>query len=337
MAMSNDRAAQSGEDRLIARYFAPLAKHPGAFGLADDAAALAPPAGCDLVLKADGIVAGVHFFPDDPPDTVAKKALRANLSDLAAKGATPLGFLLTLALPREIGDAWLAPFARGLGADAEAFGCPLLGGDTDSTTGPIMISIAALGAVPQGKMLRRAGASAGDRVVVTGTIGDAALGLLLRNDMAAAERWSLGREASNNLQQRYLVPQPRLAIAEILRAHASAAMDVSDGLAGDLAKLCRASAVNADIEVARVPLSAGARAALAKEPALIETIITGGDDYEVLACVPADKIETLRQQASAAGVPISEIGVVAAGEGGARFLGSDGEPLAFSRKSFSHF
>ena len=200
-----------------------------------------------------------------------------------------------------------------------------------------MISIAALGAVPQGKMLRRAGASAGDRVVVTGTIGDAALGLLLRNDMAAAERWSLGREASNNLQQRYLVPQPRLAIAEILRAHASAAMDVSDGLAGDLAKLCRASAVNADIEVARVPLSAGARAALAKEPALIETIITGGDDYEVLACVPADKIETLRQQASAAGVPISEIGVVAAGEGGARFLGSDGEPLAFSRKSFSHF
>ena len=269
MAMSNDRAAQSGEDRLIARYFAPLAKHPGAFGLADDAAALAPPAGCDLVLKADGIVAGVHFFPDDPPDTVAKKALRANLSDLAAKGATPLGFLLTLALPREIGDA--------------------------------------------------------------------ALGLLLRNDMAAAERWSLGREASNNLQQRYLVPQPRLAIAEILRAHASAAMDVSDGLAGDLAKLCRASAVNADIEVARVPLSAGARAALAKEPALIETIITGGDDYEVLACVPADKIETLRQQASAAGVPISEIGVVAAGEGGARFLGSDGEPLAFSRKSFSHF
>jgi thiamine-monophosphate kinase len=173
--------------------------------------------------------------------------------------------------------------------------------------------------------------------VVTGTIGDAALGLLLRRDMAATERWGLAREASNSLQQRYLVPEPRLAIAEILRAHASAAMDVSDGLAGDLAKLCRASAVNAEIEVARVPLSAGARAALAKEPALIETIITGGDDYEVLACVPADKIQALRQQASAAGVPISEIGVVAAGEGGARFLGMDGEPLVFARTSFSHF
>jgi thiamine-monophosphate kinase len=337
MTMSNDRVAQSGEERLIARYFAPLAKHPGAFGLADDAAALAPPAGCDLVLKTDGIVGGVHFFADDPPDTVAKKALRVNLSDLAAKGATPLGFLLTLILPPDIGDAWLAPFARGLGADAEAFGCPLLGGDTDSTTGPITISIAALGAVPHGKMLRRAGAGAGDRVVVTGTIGDAALGLLLRRDMAVAERWGLAREASNSLQQRYLVPQPRLAIAEILRAHASAAMDLSDGLAGDLAKLCRVSAVSAEIKVARVPLSTGARAALAKEPALIETIITGGDDYEVLACVPADKVEALGQQALAAGVPISEIGVVAAGEGGARFLGMDGEPLVFARTSFSHF
>jgi len=337
MTMSNDRAAQSGEERLIARYFAPLAKHPGAFGLADDAAALAPPAGCDLVLKTDGIVAGVHFFADDPPDTVAKKALRTNLSDLAAKGATPLGFLLTLMLPRDIGDAWLAPFACGLGADADAFACPLLGGDTDSTAGPITISIAALGTVPKGKMLRRAGARAGDRVVVTGTIGDAALGLLLRRDMAAAERWGLAREASNDLHQRYLVPQPRLAIAESLRAHASAAMDLSDGLAGDLVKLCRASAVNAEIQVARVPLSTGARAALAEEPALIETILTGGDDYEVLACVPADKIEALRRQASAAGVPISEIGVVAAGEGGARFLGMDGKPLVFARTSFSHF
>src|SRR5262250_463908 len=252
--MSTDSTAQSGEERLIARYFAPLAKHPAALGLTDDAAAITPPAGCDLVLKTDGIVAGVHFFPDDPPDTVAKKALRTNLSDLAAKGAKPLGFLLTLALPEGVGDAWLAPFARGLGADAEAFGCPLLGGDTDRTGGPITISIAALGAVPQGKMLRRTGAQAGDRVVVTGTIGDAALGLLLRRGISAAERWRLTSEERNSLEGRYLVPQPRSAIAEILRAHASAATDVSDGLAGDLGKLCRASGVAAEIAVARVPL-----------------------------------------------------------------------------------
>jgi thiamine-monophosphate kinase len=335
--MSADSAAQSGEERLIARYFKPLAKHPGAFGLADDAAAIAPPAGCDLVFKTDGIIGGVHFFPTDPPDTVARKALRVNLSDLAAKGARPLGFLLTLALPRDIDDAWLAPFARGLAADAEAFGCPLLGGDTDRTTGPVTISIAAFGTVPHGKMLRRAGAKAGDRVVVTGTIGDAALGLQLRRDASVARRWELDRGARDWLESRYLVPEPRNAIAEILRTHASAAMDVSDGLAGDLAKLCRASAVDAEIAVLRVPLSDGARAALAKEPALTETILTGGDDYEVVACVPADKVDALRQQASVAGVVVTDIGAVVKGQGKPHFLAADGRPLAFAQAAFSHF
>jgi thiamine-monophosphate kinase len=331
------QTAESGEDRLIASYFKPLATHPGAFGLTDDAAVIAPPAGCDLVLKTDGIIAGVHFFPDDPPDTVAKKALRVNLSDLAAKGARPLGFLLTLALPKEIGDAWLAPFACGLGADVELFGCPLFGGDTDRTPGPITISIAVFGAVPHGTMVRRAGAAPGDRVVVTGTVGDAALGLKLRRDPALGQRWGLARNQEDHLKDRYLVPQPRNAIAEVLRAHASAAMDVSDGLAGDLVKLCRASGVAAEIECADVPLSEAARAAMATDPALIETIITGGDDYEVLACVPTGKVEALRRQASAAGVAITEIGKVVAGQGEARFLGADGKPLALARPSFSHF
>jgi thiamine-monophosphate kinase len=335
--MSKQHEAESGEDRLIARYFKPLAKHPGAFGLTDDAAAIAPPPGCDLVLKTDGIVAGVHFFPDDPPDSVGKKALRVNLSDLAAKGARPLGFLLTLALPEVIGDAWLAPFARGLGSDAELFACPLFGGDTDRTGGPITISIAVFGAVPHGKMVRRAGAKPGDRVVVTGTIGDAALALRLRCDPSAAERWRLTHDQEDHLRSRYLVPQPRIALAEALRAHASAAMDVSDGLAGDLAKLCRVSGVTTEIEVARLPLSDAARAALAREPALIETIITGGDDYEVLACVRAEAVEPLRREASAKDVAVTEIGTVTAGQGQARFLGADSEPLALARPSFSHF
>jgi thiamine-monophosphate kinase len=334
--MSEKEAAQSGEDRLIARYFKPLAQHPGAFALADDAAAIAPPRGCDLVLKTDGIVGGVHFFPDDPPDAVGKKALRVNLSDLAAKGAEPLGFLLTLALPPEIGDAWLAPFARGLGADADLFGCPLFGGDTVRTGGPVTISIAVFGAVPHGKMVRRAGARSGDRVLVTGTIGDAALGLLLRRDGSAAARWGLGRDRQDHLTSRFLVPQPRTAIALALRAHASAAMDVSDGLAGDLAKLCGVSGVAAEVELARLPLSDAARAALAKEPALIETIVTGGDDYEVLACVPAQKVEALRREASAAGVALTEIGTVGAGEG-ARLLDAKGKALTLAHASFSHF
>jgi len=334
--MSKPDQTQSAEERLIARYFKPLATHPGAFGLTDDAAAIAPPAGCDLVLKTDGVIAGVHFFPDDPPDAVAKKVLRMNLSDLAAKGARPLGFLLALALPAGAGEAWLAPFARGLAEDAELFGCPLLGGDTDHTPGPLSVSVAAFGTVPHGKMVRRAGARPGDRIVVTGTIGDAALGLLLRRDGAAAARWSLTRAQEDHLAARYLLPQPRNAIAQLIARDASAAMDVSDGLAGDLGKLCRASGVAAEIDCARVPLSDAARAALKREPALIATIVTGGDDYEILACVSAGKVAALARDAAAAGVAVTEIGTIAAGAG-VRLIGADGQPLALAQSSYSHF
>ena len=327
----------SGEERLIARYFRPLAKHPAALGLFDDAAALEPPAGCDLVLKTDGLIGGVHFFPDDPADAVARKALRVNLSDLAAKGARPLGFLLALALPREIGPVWLEAFSLGLGEDAELFECPLLGGDTDCTPGPITISIAAVGAVPHGKMVRRSGARPGDRVVVTGAIGDAALGLLLRRDPIVADRWGLDRAQQDYLKSRYLVPQPRNAIIEALGKYATAAMDVSDGLAGDLAKLCRASGVTADILVERVPLSDAARAASNREAALMETILTGGDDYEVLATLPADAVDAFCRAAQAANTKITEIGTVAAGEGTARFNDGRGKELSFARPSFSHF
>jgi thiamine-monophosphate kinase len=337
VAMSKKQPEVSGEDRLIARHFAPLAKHPGAFGLIDDAAVIAPPAGCDLVLKTDGIIGGVHFFADDPAAAVAKKALRVNLSDLAGKGARPLGFLLTLALPKGIGDAWLAAFARGLKVDADTYGCPLFGGDTDRTPGPITISVAVFGAVPRGRMVRRAGARPGDRVLVTGTIGDAALGLLLRREAANAKHWGLDRRGQKHLTGRYLVPEPRLAVAAAVRAYASAAMDISDGLAGDLAKLCRASGVTAEISASRVPLSAAARAALARSPALIETIITGGDDYEVLATVPARKVAAFCKAAAKAGVAATEIGMIAAGRGAPRFFGPDGTPLVFAYPSYSHF
>src|SRR6202050_1626729 len=182
---------ESAEDRLIARYFRPLARHPGAFGLVDDAAVISPRPGCDVVLTTAGVISGVHVFPDDRAENIGRKALRMNLSDLAAKGATPLGFLLSLALPATIDEAWLAAFAGGLGEDAERYGCPLLGGDTDRTPGPTSVSIAAFGAVPQGMMVRRSTAKAGDSVVVTGTIGDAALGVLLRRDRTLGETWRL--------------------------------------------------------------------------------------------------------------------------------------------------
>jgi len=335
--MTEPPSAESAEDRLIARYFGPLARHPGAFGLSDDAAVLTPPVGMDVVLTADAIIGGVHFFPDDPADAVARKALRVNLSDLAAKGAEPAGFLLSLALPQVITEAWLASFARGLGADADAYGCPLMGGDTDRTPGPITVSIAAFGFVPHGTMVRRSGAKAGDRVFVTGTVGDAALGLRLHRDLGAAARWSLDPAGRDHLLSRYLLPQPRNTLAPVLRAHASAAMDVSDGLAGDLAKLCRASGVSADIEIAKLPLSAAAQAAIAAEPALMETILSGGDDYEVLAAIPAGKVDLFVGASAAAGVPVSDIGAITAGEGAPRFIGADGKAIALARLSFSHF
>jgi thiamine-monophosphate kinase len=297
---------------------------------------LSPPPGHELVLTADAIVGGVHFFSDDPPGTVARKALRVNLSDLAAKGAKPAGFLLTLALPKELGDGWLKKFAQGLGADARRYHCPLLGGDTVRTPGPLTISITALGTLPKGTMIRRAGARANDHVVVTGTIGDATLGLTLRKERTAAKRWRLDAIERRHLIARYLVPEPRNAAAEALRVHASAAMDVSDGLVGDLGKLLRASGVGADLEISQVPLSAAARSAVAAEPSAIETVLTGGDDFEVVATIPPRKLKAFLAAARRARVRVTEIGRVTAAKG-ARFRTAEHRPLVFKRSSFSHF
>jgi thiamine-monophosphate kinase len=322
----------SAEDKLIARFFAPLAQHPGALGLSDDAAFLTPPPGCDLVLKTDAIIGGVHFFADDAANTIACKALRVNLSDLAAKGASPLGFLMALAIPKDIGDTWLANFAEGLRSDSVLYACPLFGGDTDRTPGPITVAISMFGSVPKGAMVRRAGAKPGDRVFVSGTIGDATLGLALRKGAT----WKLGEAQRQHLIARYLLPQPRTALAEALRMHASAAMDVSDGLAGDFAKLCRASKVGATIEIARVPLSDAARAVIAADPAQFEAALSGGDDYEIVCTVPAAKTDAFRAAAQAAKVPVTDIGAIEAGAS-ARFLDAKGEAMHFTRLAFSHF
>jgi thiamine-monophosphate kinase len=322
----------SGEDRLIARFFKPLATHPAALGLSDDTAVLKPPPGCDLVLTTDAIMAGVHFFPGDPPGQLARKALRVNLSDLAAKGAKPLGFLLSLALPIDVSDSWLSSFATGLKADADSYGCSLLGGDTDRTPGPLTISIAMFGMVPEDTMVRRAGARPGDRLMVTGTIGDAALGVKLRRGAA----WKLPLQAREYLLARYLLPQPRTVLADALRAHASAAMDISDGLAGDLAKLCRVSGVAAQVDVEKIPLSDAAKIAIESEPSLLETGLTGGDDYEILCTVPHDRAARFAAAAASADVPVTEIGVISDGED-VQFLNRDGKPMQFSHPAYSHF
>jgi thiamine-monophosphate kinase len=319
------------EDELIAQIFAPLAAE-GGFGLADDAAVLPPGAG-DLVVTTDAVVAGVHFFPDDPPALVAKKALRVNLSDLAAKGAEPAGFLLALALPRDWTNEWLRDFAAGLAEDARRFACPLYGGDTTATPGPLTISITAFGRAA--RFVPRSGARPGDLVFVSGTIGDAALGLGVARGEPFAVR--LGETARAALLERYRLPQPRLALAGALRDHASAAMDVSDGLAGDLAKLLRASGASARVKIERVPLSAAAREAIALDPALRERAVTGGDDYEILCCVPPSAAAALEQAARAGGVAMTAIGEVVVGREAPAFLDRDGTQRRFERPSFSHF
>jgi len=329
------RNGRSGEERLIARYFRPLATAPNAFALADDAAVLTPPSGCDLVVTTDGVIAGVHFLSADPPQSIARKALRMNLSDLAAKGATPAGFLLSIALPTNTQESWIAGFAEGLGQDISHYGCPLLGGDTDHTPGPLSVSITAFGTVPHGAMLRRATAKPGDAIAVTGTIGDAALGVLLHRDGDLAKSWRLSSAAADHLLDRYLVPQPRNVLAETLRQNASAAMDVSDGLVGDLAKLCRASGVAAEIDIAAVPLSDAAGAALSADAKLIEPILSGGDDYEIVLTLPAAKFDAFRAAAGNAGVPATKIGQIMSGQG-VRCL-REGKAISFAQASYSHF
>ena len=324
----------SGEDDLISRYFRPLAKDPGSFGLLDDAAILTP-SGDDLVVTTDAIVEGVHFLPDDPPDTVARKALRVNLSDLAAKGAAPAGFVLTLAL-RHADEAWLRPFAAALGEDAAQFACPLLGGDTVSTPGPLMVSVTAFGRVPPGKMVHRSGARPGERVMVTGTIGDAALGLaVLRGGKVHAAATDAAVRAA--LVERYRVPQPRVALAEIVRRYASAAMDVSDGLAGDLTKLCGVSGVSAVIDLVSVPLSGAARDMVSRGIVGQETLIAGGDDYEILCTLPEDSVEAFAQAARDAGVAVSSIGTIVAGSAVPKFIDGQGREIVLERLSYSHF
>jgi len=315
---------KAGEFETIAALFAPLAfGHKAALGLGDDAACLVPPPGRDLVVTADALVAGVHFFADDPPASVARKALRCNLSDLAAKGARPLGYFLTLALPPDYHGRRLRQFARGLGIDGALFGIPLLGGDTTATPGPLTVSIVAIGTVERGTMLRRDGARPGDDVWMSGTLGDAALGLI--------------RESAAYLRRRYNRPEPRLALGQKLVGIAHACMDISDGLGADLGHMCERSQVGAIVELARLPLSTAARLALKRDPKLLETLVAGGDDYELLFAAPPAKRRAVLRAAAATGTRATQIGRFAAGPGGVRFADASGALQSFARAGFTHF
>jgi thiamine-monophosphate kinase len=328
-----------GEFELIARYFAPLAKgFPGAYGLLDDAAVITPAVGYELVAKTDAIVGGVHFLPDDPPDLVARKALRVNLSDLAAKGAIARAYMLDLMLPNTIAEAWIAGFAQGLARDQDEYGVHLIGGDTDSTPGPVTIGIMAFGEVPTGRIIRRGGAHPGDTIFLTGTIGDAALGLeFLRGRLPQLDAASAGF-----LVDRYRLPQPRVTVGPQLIGLATAALDVSDGLIADLGHICEVSDLAAIVEAGRVPLSQAARAAIETAPGHgLATALTGGDDYEILLTAPPAVAGQLAELSLTLGVAITAIGHMSAAsaamEKRVTVVAADGRPLTFACEGWRHF
>jgi thiamine-monophosphate kinase len=292
--------------------------------LEDDAAVFAPPPGRELVMAADAMVAGIHYLPDDPATGVARKLLRVNLSDLAAMGAVPLGYLLTVSAPTDTPDRWFAEFAAGLAADQAEFGVALLGGDTTSTPGPITLSLTIIGHVAPGAAIRRRGAKPGHEVWVTGTIGDGALGLAV----------SLGRldDPTGYLRARYCVPSPRLGLP--LAGTVSAAIDVSDGLLQDLGHLCRLAGCGAEIEAHAVPLSEAARAA---GPGWLPQCLGGGDDYELLLAVPPSAGPALATACAALGVPLTRIGRFTAGATAVRVVDAAALPMAVPHHGWSHF
>lgn len=284
----------AGEFALIAAHFRPLAG-PGALDLTDDAAVFAPPPGREVVVAADAMVAGVHFLPDDPPDLIGRKLLRTNLSDLAAMGADPLGYLMTVSVPRATPADWFAGFAAGLARDQAEFGIFLLGGDTTATPGPVSLSLTILGTVAPGCAIRRNGARPGDGLWVSGTIGDGALGLLAAQGKLP--------DPEGFLAGRYRLPRPRLGLAR--HGVVAAALDVSDGLVQDVGHLCRASGCAAEIDADLLPRSDAARAA---GDDFVALCLTGGDDYELAMAVPNSHSDALRDAAATTGVPVTRIG-----------------------------
>jgi thiamine-monophosphate kinase len=332
-----------GEEAIIQEYLAPLAAgYPGALGLKDDCATMTPTPGCDLVVKTDPVASGIHFFADDPPADIGWKALAVNVSDLAAKGAVPRAYLMALSFPEPPPRAWMAAFAAGLGEAQAAFGMHLIGGDTDRRPGPITVSITVFGEVPTGRMVRRAAARAGDILFVSGSLGEAALGLGLVRDGGLGRTLGLSEADVQAAVRRYRRPQPRLALRAALLAHARAAMDLSDGLAKDLGRMCRASGCGARIQIDRVPRGAAAKAAIAFSPRYWNDVLAAGDDYEVLVSVAPDQADAFEAAANAAGgsasepFPTTRIGEMT-GSAEIRFVDGSGSPISLAKSGWDHF
>ena len=321
--------AGEGEFDFIRTRLAPLTRgHPAALGLADDAAVLTPAPGCQLVVASDMLVGGVHFLDSDAPEVVAERCVRSNLSDLAAMGAEPLGYLGSIAWPRDLPQVWRDGFVDGLASAQEAFALNLLGGDTTAGPGPLTVSLTMLGQLPTGTALLRRGAQPGDDVWVSGSIGDARLGLDIARGVMSADPVLL---------ERYRRPSPRLALGQALRGLATACLDVSDGLMADAGHIAQASGVGLELKAEQVPFSPQARAWMKGrgQDGLVD-LVCGGDDYELLFCAAPTQRDPLAALAERLCVPLTRIGTVIGGQG-AVMRDASGVPLDTGTGGFTHF
>lgn len=325
---------RAGEFEVIRRFFAPLAAAaPGALGLADDAAVLEVEAGRRLVVTTDTVVAGGHFPHQASPETIAAKMLRVNLSDLAAMGAEAFAYTLSVALPEDVDDDWLERFSAALAGEQDTFRVTLIGGDTVATPGPLTLTVCALGTVAEGRELRRSAARPGDGIYVSGTIGDAALGLLA----LGGELDELSADHRQALIERYHRPRPRMELGARLAGVAHGATDISDGLVADLGHICEASGVGARLEAGRVPLSAAGRAALDAAPERMATVLTGGDDYEILFTAPTGSNDAVERLSGELDLPLTAVGRISTGPGGVAVIDERGAEMVLERGGFSHF
>jgi thiamine-monophosphate kinase len=315
------------EFELIRRYFSRPAR-TAALGVGDDCALVKAPTGLVVAITTDMLLEGTHFLPGADARRLGHKSLAVNLSDLAAMGADPRWFLLALAVP-DPDEAWLAAFAAGMFALAEAHAIELVGGDT--TRGPRTICITAIGTLPPGYALRRDTATEGEEVWLSGSTGDAALGLA-----HARGRVTLGADAARHCLARLEMPEPRIALGKRLRGLASAAIDVSDGLLADLGHVAEQSQVGADVDYERLPRSAALRAC-ADRALVDECLLAGGDDYELLFTAPAARRAEVEAAGAAAGIAVTRIGRVVGGTPGVRLLGAGGKPIEVARRGFDHF
>ena len=321
------------EFAFIARFFAPLAaENPGALALLDDGALIRPAPGAEIVVTVDMLIAGVHFLADDPPDLIARKLLRVNLSDLAAMGATPRCYLIAMAVPKDIGAAWMDSFAAGLAQDQAAYGVCLAGGDTTATSGPLTLSLTALGEAPVGEVIRRSTAAVGDDIYVSGTVGDAALAVArMQGEFEIQDA-----DTDAQILERYRLPRPRVALGPALRGVATAAIDLSDGLVADLGHICETSAVAAEIGAAQLPLSPAGRKILAARPDLVRTVLTGGDDYELLFTADPGAADRVAAIALRCDLPLTRIGRITAGSG-VRVVDDGGREIDLKSQGYRHF